>query len=257
MNEIDCLSIGEPGQHGVMTGVSYNCCQNTLVVSFPCMVLEVEKNYGTTRELYAAAKEWIMGVLSICPGLLITALKDNSYDIYVLNQCGEKTSCHRIDGPFIPQDFIFNPCPAACHKPQLLAFAHKKNRYPYLCSTDISVDDLGFIPSCCNFKICRDDCCSSDEDSQRDVLESIAMIETALSHILNAEGEKIQKALASTDDLDKIMCVNRAVNQTIVNVTHLEHTLYAKLSALADCGLCDDLCSDNAACQTHGCVDES
>ena len=29
-----------------------------------------------------------------------------------------------------------------------------------------------------------------------DLLESIAMEETALSHILNAEGEKIQKALA-------------------------------------------------------------
>lgn len=76
-------------------------------------------------------------------------------------------------------------------------------------------------------------------------MESIALIETALSHILNAEGEKIQKVLATTDDIEQIICVNKEVNKTIVNATHLEHTLYAKLSALSDCGLCDDLCDDN------------
>lgn len=81
-------------------------------------------------------------------------------------------------------------------------------------------------------------------------MESIALIETALSHILNAEGEKIQKVLATTDDIDKIMCVNREVNKTIVNATHLEHTLYAKLSALFDCGLCDKPCDDHGQCNS-------
>ena len=80
-------------------------------------------------------------------------------------------------------------------------------------------------------------------------MESIALMETSLSHILNAEGEKIQKVLAATDDIDKIMCVNREVNQTIVNATHLEHTLYAKLSALCDCGFCDEACGGHGPCR--------
>lgn len=64
------------------------------------------------------------------------------------------------------------------------------------------------------------------------MIESIAKVETAISHILNAEGEKIQKILACTSDIDKIMCVNERVNETIINVTQLEQVLYNKLAAV-------------------------
>ena len=76
------------------------------------------------------------------------------------------------------------------------------------------------------------------------MIESIALMEIALSHILNAEGEKLQKVIATTNDIDKILCVNKEVNKTIVNVTHLEQVLYAKLEALQDNCLCRDLCED-------------
>lgn len=136
-----------------------------------------------------------------------------------------------------------------CHKSPIWAFVLKRNCYPYLCSTNI----LGFMPYGCNYEICEECCCGkktcSNHDPCKDVMESIALIETALSHILNAESEKIQKVLATTDDIDKIMCVNWEVNKTIVNVIHLEHTLYAKLSALFDCGLCDEL--SDVACDCN------
>ena len=47
-----------------------------------------------------------------------------------------------------------------------------------------------------------------------DLLESIALEETAMSHILNAEGEKIQRGLAETDDINKIMCVGNQNKKT-------------------------------------------
>ena len=45
-----------------------------------------------------------------------------------------------------------------------------------------------------------------------DLIESIALEETALSHILNAEGEKLQKVLAMEDvSLNQILDVNETV----------------------------------------------
>lgn len=73
----------------------------------------------------------------------------------------------------------------------------------------------------CHKKPCHQEC--------NDIIESIALMETSLSHILNAEGEKLQKIIACSDDPCMILEVNEAVNQTIVNVTHLEHVLYSKL----------------------------
>lgn len=76
-------------------------------------------------------------------------------------------------------------------------------------------------------------------------------METALSHILNAEGEKLQKILAESSDVDTILCVNREVRQTIVNVTHLEQVLYEKLLAL------QNICPEEPPCpdDNHDCCD--
>lgn len=258
MNEIDYIQISESAEYGMVTGLSYDCCKNTLIVSFPCIVIEIEKECETQKILYTAKEYWIMDILCICPCMLLTVLRCNKCYILVINQHGEKIACLCIDGLSEPKNLIFNPCMSDCHQSPLQAFVLKKNYYPYLCSTDIFFDDLGFIPYCCNYEICKECCCKkpcSDCDPCQDIIESIALIETALSHILNAEGEKIQKVLAATDDIDKIICVNKEVNKTIVNATHLEHTLYAKLSALSDCGLCDGLCDSECDCHRH-CCDE-
>lgn len=83
-----------------------------------------------------------------------------------------------------------------------------------------------FVLKCTLSTHCHGD---TPEKSCTNIIESIALIETSLSHILNAEGEKLQKILAISDDPDKILEVNDAINHTITNITHLEHVLYAKL----------------------------
>ena len=61
-----------------------------------------------------------------------------------------------------------------------------------------------------------------------DLIESIALEETALSHILNAEGEKLQKVLAMED-----VSLNQILNM-VTTVNELEHTLRDKLEFISN-----------------------
>ncbi|MEG1791601.1 MAG: SpaA isopeptide-forming pilin-related protein [Clostridia bacterium] len=73
-----------------------------------------------------------------------------------------------------------------------------------------------------------------------DIIESVALEEAAISHILNAEGEKIQKAVEKAVCIDDLLKVNCSVQNTISNITNLECVLFNKLRAVlkADCKEC-------------------
>ena len=65
------------------------------------------------------------------------------------------------------------------------------------------------------------------------ILQSIALEETAISHILNAEGEKIQKALSMHNcDCKDLLEVNKSVQDTIDKITGLELVLKSKLELI-------------------------
>lgn len=68
-----------------------------------------------------------------------------------------------------------------------------------------------------------------------DLVESIALEEAALSHILNAEGEKIQRVVAMEDvTVTDLLDVNDSVRNTVSSVASLEDMLKDKLSYIAD-----------------------
>lgn len=72
-----------------------------------------------------------------------------------------------------------------------------------------------------------------------DIIESVALQETALSHILNAEGEKIQKVVAMSDVTPEVlMAVNKPVESMVGAVSRLEMILQSKLAVFDGC-LCD------------------
>lgn len=72
-----------------------------------------------------------------------------------------------------------------------------------------------------------------------DIIESVALQETALSHILNAEGEKIQKMVALPDVTPEVLlATNKSVESMVNAVFRLEMILQAKLSTFEGC-LCD------------------
>ncbi|MEG0963492.1 MAG: hypothetical protein RR139_08745 [Lachnospiraceae bacterium] len=64
-----------------------------------------------------------------------------------------------------------------------------------------------------------------------DLIESIALQETGLSHILNAEGEKIQAFVAFPGVTpDQLLAVNASVQSTVNAITSLEMVLQSKLN---------------------------
>ena len=71
-----------------------------------------------------------------------------------------------------------------------------------------------------------------------DIISSIALEQTALSHILNAEGEKLQKVIAESVSVEELLCVNKSVNRMVDSITKLEFMLQSKLQLFEGC-LCD------------------
>ena len=77
----------------------------------------------------------------------------------------------------------------------------------------------------------------SREGSLNEIISSIAAEELSLSHILNAEGEKLQYVLGTLPGLeeaagfDEVMKVNRSVQDTLSDVMEQQSLLTAKLSA--------------------------
>lgn len=93
---------------------------------------------------------------------------------------------------------------------------------------------------CCNIfcNNCDCDSCDNCDDNNNDdecicsVIESIAMIETSLSHILNAEGEKLQKAVQISNNICDLLEINKNVTDTIREITELEFVLNRKLETV-------------------------
>ena len=72
-----------------------------------------------------------------------------------------------------------------------------------------------------------DKCCAATS-----LLQSIALEETAISHILNAEGEKLQKAIALSCDTKELLKVNKSVEDMVDKITSLEIVLKSKLDLI-------------------------
>ena len=71
--------------------------------------------------------------------------------------------------------------------------------------------------------------CLTLEQAINSILTSIAMEEAALSHILNAEGEKIQYVLAKCADINEVVKTNDSVKALIDSISDLQLTLKSKM----------------------------
>ena len=249
MNEIDSISISCHQKLGCeITGISFNCYTNKIVVSFPFGFLEIDKNSSICTPIYCNHNIFITSVLSISPGYLITAFSNNNQCIYTLNEYGEIVESNETPCNMTIKNMIFNPC--LNHGDFLGEVDYlicKNGCYFFICKNSVEYCDLGFELCPCNLEICKD--CHPNKpdvpcgDPCADIIESVALMEASLAHILNAEGEKLQKVLATTDDIDKILCVNKEVNKVVINATHLEHVLHAKLQSIDELCCCKDICT--------------
>lgn len=67
-----------------------------------------------------------------------------------------------------------------------------------------------------------------------DLIQSIALQETAIGNIINAEGAKIQKILAISTEPDELLCINKSVTDMLESLNALETVMKQKLSTV-DC----------------------
>ncbi len=69
-----------------------------------------------------------------------------------------------------------------------------------------------------------------------DIIQSVALEQTGLSHILNAEGEKIQAVIALEGvTAAEMLAVNKSVKSMVNTISQLEMILQSKLGLFEDC----------------------
>lgn len=249
--ELECIPLRAPGcRDGVVTGLSRDCCTGELVAAFASCLVRVDPCRPSAAHVcYTADRDWIAGVLSLCPYTLFCAMGAKKQTIRILTHSGAVAGEVAMPAGCTLEAAVFAPCGEECPVCRFCALITKCGGYPYLLECQPEYGSLCEQISGCNFRICRKDChsggphrpCDSRE-SCCEVLESVALVETSIAHILNAEGEKLQKAIASTSDVCKLLEVNESVRKTIEKATHMEGILYDKMNALRDlCGP-DGLC---------------
>jgi hypothetical protein len=162
--------------------------------------------------------------------------KKQEISIYTEKGCLIRSFC--ISPMYEIKDILFNPCKKSESEIEFIFLAVKHCCYPKLLRCKIKICDM--VLCNCNYEICCT-CCDDDCDDDKkkgqcvcDLIESIALVETALAHVLNAEGEKMQSAIEIACSIDDLLKINKSINNTITNVTHLEHILYLKLHSLSN-----------------------
>ncbi|SEF58840.1 hypothetical protein SAMN05660865_00553 [Caloramator fervidus] len=74
----------------------------------------------------------------------------------------------------------------------------------------------------------------SQEQAISDLLETIALQEAGLAHIINAEGEKIQAAVRKEGvTIDELLKVNQSVSDVLTKVIKMEMMLEFKLEEVS------------------------
>jgi hypothetical protein len=80
------------------------------------------------------------------------------------------------------------------------------------------------------------------------MIASIAMEQFALSHLLIAEGEKLQKAIAMAVTSDELIDINASVKDLVSEVSEIEEKLVCLMqNAMIMCG-CDIANCENTNC---------
>lgn len=72
-----------------------------------------------------------------------------------------------------------------------------------------------------------DKCCAASS-----LLQSIALEETSISHILNAEGEKLQKGISLSCNFKELVEIDKSVENMVDKLITLETVLKTKLDLI-------------------------
>lgn len=222
---------------GQITGLCYYSCCDQLAVSFVRCALLADKQTGNCRMLLTAPDTHITGLVSLCPSYLLTTVSCGRQWIEIYDAEGAAVRHYALPAGSSVQSLLFDQ-----NTGTVQLFLMRKGGYPFFYR--LPLESLGLTnPICCACPTLPD--CKTNSGSLRkdceEALESIARAEAALACLLHKKGEKLQTMIAETADLQTMLCANREINKTIIQVTQLEQGLYQRLQAI--CEECRNKCS--------------
>lgn len=200
----------------------------------------------------------ILSALCLPPYIIFFALRGCTAYFVLTAHDGKILAEERTDEIPTATAMLLDPC--SCN---LLVLTNKHSCSPYFLRARLQEKIITTLCPC-NRELCRKckekcrekceekcRCCAERECA--DILESIALTEAATAHILNAEGEKLQKAIEQSADTCDLLKINKSVQKTILYVTRLEKVLISKLEALQNiCGFCEPCPPDCRKSETSG-----
>lgn len=251
--EVGHITIKGPcGQRAI--SLYCDCCKHGLWICYSCQIAFVDKCSGeTTWDKHEGSQKGFLGMIAHCECQIYCYYEGRRQILEVISACDG--ACVEL---CIPKEYRFsgiascfcNHCCKDCRFCMLLSKVCSQEFVLMEYSIDFSE---GILEPCCPRPCPPKPClppCSPEAycGGIYEIMHSIALEEAGISHILNAEGEKIQKAVAISDDIEQLLCVNESVKHTLTQVTLLEGVLYSKLETLVagDCGCgrndcdCDD-----------------
>ena len=219
-NEIDCIRIEVPRAVGKLTDISYDCSDDRIIAAYTLGIYAVDKCTGEVDVLYRPVCDWIMGINKCCGLYFTVVLRCHKYMIVIYDEQFSELGIL----PFCEHELPVNVID--CGDGYVDCLIRKCGRYYFIYRIELPVNIR------CSCQVRRRHCRDCREEVCADMVESVARVECALSHILNAEGEKLQKIIACSDDLETILCASEKVNDTLQNITQLEQVLYNKLAVM-------------------------
>jgi hypothetical protein len=115
-----------------------------------------------------------------------------------------------------------------------------RNHYYYLHAPDVRVSDEDckrchisnkpVKPHCNPYCKC---CPTTKSQAVTDIIESIALEETELAHIINVESEKMQKRIALATNMDELISLDTSVKDTLTSIIKIQILLQFKLEQIA------------------------
>jgi len=228
---------------GIITSISYDCEEKCLLLAtaIGLVWISIRDEEGLVT-CVQKTHQWVTGAAAAGDCYFYCYLAEGKQKIRYCSK-SEKVQwecCMPKDLYVDAAVFAYNP--KKDEECCLYVLASKHYCYPYILEC-VPVSGAFCSGLCCK---CQPKPPCPEPKPCEDLLESVALVQMALSNILNAEAEKLQKVIATSDNPDILLEANQAVNRTVVNATFLEQILYQKLDLIQEiCEPCksDDPCS--------------
>ena len=152
-HERDFLSIPIPCMGGYVTGLSYHCSGNSLMVSYLDRVVQVEKPSGSASLRFRSCvqQEQILDILSLCNCFLALVNNCEGWFLVTFDADFHRVGRLALEPCWTPQNLVFHPCALTDPIPWVGLLAHKQGCYPYLCRCSLPCihHPCGQCRACC------------------------------------------------------------------------------------------------------------